>query len=294
MKNRLLAPWILALLLIPAATNPSRAQPDEWPRSVLITNDDGIDYPGLHTLARAFAPIARTYVVAPMENKSGSTNYMLALSNRYLVVERRELGDGIEAFAVDGFPGDAVALALGGLLDEPPDLVISGMNGGPNLGTVASLSGTVGAARTAALLGTPAIAVSGFSQELPETAAATATWVVELARSDLVRRLEPGAYVTVSVPRVPLEGIRGVRLARRAERDWRLRFVPTQEATGPARYELRFEALDVTAAAGTDIAVYEQGYLAVVPMSVDESDDDALDSAAAAPEYLPPWTVRQR
>lgn len=286
--------WILALLLLAASLEAAQAQ-DDWPRSVLITNDDGIDYPGLAPLAGAFAPIARTYVVAPMENKSGSTNYMLALSDRYLEVEPRDLGAEITAFAVDGFPADAVALALGGLLDEPPDLVISGMNGSPNLGADASLSGTVGAARTAALLGRPAIAVSGFSPELPETAAAAAAWVVELARSDLVRGLEPGDYLTVSVPRVPLDSIRGARLVPRGERGWRLRFVRAGDASdGRQRYDLSFEPLDATATEGTDVAVYARHYLAVVPMSVDENDREHLKSARTAPASLPRWTVPAR
>ena len=83
-----------------------------------------------------------------------------------LEVERREIGEGIEAFAVDGTPGDCVALALTGLMTDPPDLVISGINGGANVGAEWLFSGTIGAARVASL-GVPAVAVSGLDDDLP-------------------------------------------------------------------------------------------------------------------------------
>jgi 5'-nucleotidase len=115
---------------------------------VLITNDNGIEDVKIVELARAFSEIAETYVVAPLEDRSGSTHYLTVTQRGSFRVERRQIGKGIHAYAVDGFPADCVVLALTGIMkDSPPDLVISGINGGPNLGKDWLFSGTIGAAR---------------------------------------------------------------------------------------------------------------------------------------------------
>lgn len=287
---------ILAFAAVWPVHGPLAAQTESWPATVLITNDDGIDDPGLRALVEAFAPRVKTYVVAPMENKSGSTNYMLALSARSLEVERRDLMDGVVAYAVDGYPADAVALAIGGLLDEPPDLVVSGVNGGPNLQGDWSLSGTVGAPRMAAVLGVPGIAVSGYSPDHMETLAAAAAWVVELAHSSLVRELEPGGYLTVSVPRVALSEIQGVSVVSRAPRSWTLDFSAAEEAASqPGRqlWRLQFTPHETTPEEGTDVHAYRANRIAVVPMRVDENDRGTLEQLLRSGARLPAWPVSQ-
>lgn len=282
---------VLATALI-ATAGPVLAQDDAWPASVLITNDDGIDDPGLRALAQAFASVTKTYVVAPMENKSGSTSYVSALSTRRLEGESRDLGGGIVAYAVDGYPADAVVLALGGLLDERPALVISGVNGGPNLSADWSLSGTVGAARIAALLGVPAIAVSGYTTEQPETLAAVAAWVAELARSPLVRGMEPGDYLTVSVPRVPVSEIQGISIVSRSARNWELGFERSPEpasASGRESWQLTFSRRQVTLEPGTDVPVYQANRIAIVPMHVNEHDYELLEELMNSSAGVPAW-----
>jgi hypothetical protein len=119
-----------------ALGQPAEAQGADpaWPRRVLITNDNGLDDPKIVALARAFAPQAETWVVAPLVDRSGSTRFLSVSRSGRLAAERRELGAGIRAFAVDGFPADCVLLALyGPMRDARPDLVVSGINGGPNL-----------------------------------------------------------------------------------------------------------------------------------------------------------------
>jgi len=139
------------------------AATDTWPRRVLITNDDGIDDPGIRALATAFAEVTETWVVAAMQDRSGTSNFMsVRADNPTCEMEQRDLGAGITAYALDGYPADCVLVAARGLMqDNPPDLVISGINGGPTLRADGFGSRTVGAARTAALGGLPAIAVSG-------------------------------------------------------------------------------------------------------------------------------------
>jgi len=120
----------LVALLVNASARCAHAQRAEsqaavWPRTVLVTNDDGVDDPGLLALARAFARVAETFVVAPLDDRSGSTHYASLFSKHLLHVQEPDLGKGIRAYGVDGYPGDCVLLALRGLMvDRPPDLVV--------------------------------------------------------------------------------------------------------------------------------------------------------------------------
>lgn len=282
----------LGLLLFAAIHLPAASQSEAWPRRVLITNDDGIEDEGLLVLARAFAPLAETYVVAPMDNRSASTNYISAIAKRSLEVEPRDLGEGITAYAVDGYPADAVTFALTTLLaDDPPDLVISGVNNGPNLSDDAYLSGTIGAARMAAFFGIPAMAVSGHNGE-SETLAAIAAWVVELSRSQLVRRLESRQYLTVSFPRVPAAEIEGVDVVRRGPPTWKIEFERSDmPASEPERelWGLRIVPQSVTPPAGTDTYAYGENRIAIVPMRVDEHDYELLEKLLSSGGDIPSW-----
>ncbi len=286
------APSFLAVVLLLVTAGSAESQMSDWPRKVVITNDDGIDDDGLNALAKAFAAEAETFVIAPMENRSGSTNYVSAIATRSLMVQRRELGNGITAYAVDGYPADAVVFALAGLLaDDPPDLVISGINNGPNLSDDAYLSGTVGAARMAAFAGIPAIAVSGHNNE-PETLAAIARWVIALARTRLVRELEPRQYLTVSVPQVSLSEIAGVEIVRRGPWPYSVSLEPDSEFGGQPGQEvwrLRFSSRPITPPPGTDIHALGENRIAIVPMRVDEHDYDLLDRLLADGTELPAW-----
>jgi len=282
---------VLVLLLFMPSTSQSQAQTARL--RVLLTNDDGIDAEGLQALVRAFAPVAETYVIAPLANKSGSTNYISAIATRTLEVEQRDLGEGITAYGVAGFPADAIVFALRGLLvDNPPDVVISGVNGGPNLSDDWNLSGTVGAAQIAAFFGVPATAVSGYSDEHPETLAALSSWVVELASSPLVRNLEPGQYLTVSVPRVPAAQIAGVDIVRRGPRPWRLQLSRAERpASAPSRqvWSLRFEPRQLEPPPGTDLAAYAANRIAIVAMRADEHDPLLSTLLAEAASQIPAW-----
>ena len=283
---------VVAVILLLVSAGSVEAQTYDWPRKVVITNDDGIDDDGLNALAKAFAAEAETFVIVPMENRSGSTNYVSAIATRSLTVQRRDLGDGITAYAVDGYPADAVVSAIAVLLaDDPPDLVISGINNGPNLSDDAYLSGTVGAARMAAFAGIPAIAVSGHNNE-PETLAAIARWVIALARTRLVRELEPRQYLTVSVPQVSLSEIAGVEIVRRGPWPYSVSLEPDTEFAGqPGRevWRLRFSARSVAPPPGTDLHALGENRIAIVPMRVDEHDYGLLERLLAAGTELPAW-----
>ncbi len=268
-----------------------------WPRRVLITNDNGIEDIKIIELARAFSKVAETYVVAPKTDRSGSGNF-LSLGSRKPVatVEKRDLGPRITAYALDGYPADCIFWGFRGLLkDNPPDLVISGINGGPNLGYQWFNSGTVGAARTAAFAGMPAIAVSGLDKRYPHQVEAAVQWVVRLAQSPMVKNLGYGQYLTVSIPRVPPDKIKGIKILPRAGLPLSTLpfFTPAEDneknmAPRPGENWV-LNAPTEQPKAEKDVAAYNQNYIVVVPMKVSEVDETLMQILRNKKNALPSW-----
>lgn len=289
-STRILVPVLLALVPV-GAVAPLAAPPPEIPDRprVLITNDNGIDDVKLIALARAFATRAETWVVAPAEDQSGTGTSVKLLRAGAVAVERRDLGSGIEAFAVDGHPGDCVLVGATILRDRLPTLVVSGINGGPNLGAEWMFSGTIGAARVAALGGLPAIAVSGLDDDVPGAVDAAVDWVVRFAEHRAVRELQPGEYLTVSLPPGGPTEVDGVRIADRAP----LRRIPDlayDEASGVCRIT-GMTSLDVPLSAIADERLHADGAIVVVPMRVDEVDGTRLLEWIRRDPGLPTWHV---
>lgn len=285
----------LTLLLPALMVASAESQSADWPRTVLITNDDGFDSAGLMALVRVFSAEVKTYVVTTMENRSGTTNFISAFGKPAIEVEGRDLGEDVVAYAVDGYPADAVTLALGGLLPERPDLVISGINSGPNLANAWNLSGTIGAAQIAAFLGVPAIAVSGYSDDEPETLTAAARWTLRLARSRLVRQLDAGGYLTVSIPRVPVSQIQGIAVARRESFTYRLAFAKADEelGSGKERWSLRLLTTEQPPIQGTDRHAYAADSIVVIPMKADEHDHGLLEELNRGGDRIPTWAPEE-
>ena len=282
----------LVLLNTDLRMNFAREELNSWPKRVLITNDDGIEDVKMIELARAFSKIAETYVVAPLKDRSSSTNYISVFRKHALTVEKHQLGKGINAYAVDGFPGDCILLALKGLMrDNPPDLVISGINGGPNLGFDWLASGTIGAARIASYWGVPAIAVSGMKENIPGSLKAAVSWIVQLAKSDLVRQLKPKQYLTVSIPRIPPAKIKGVRIVERAGilLDFTFGYQTDKSTPEKTTWYLNRPKPITSVPFQSDASLYHKGYVIVVPMLADEHDYKLLSRLKNQTESLPKW-----
>ena len=290
--------WVASQPAQPLATENTRAprasltgeiaplQLQPWPARVLITNDDGIDAPGLSALVQAFSPTADIVVVAPTDNRSGSTSYASILS-RQVEVETRHVAGAGTAYAVDGYPADCVLIALTGLMvDDPPDLVISGINTGANVGDAWAYSGTLGAARISALHGIPAIAVSGGA---PDALAALAVWVVQLAHTTVVRELEPFQYLTVDAPDVPLADIKGVSVVPRARRVMSFGARLSTQVSGSRDVWVRSRGNRQPAPPGTDVDVLADGRIAITTMKADEQDLGLLREIQERVNELPTW-----
>ncbi len=281
-KSRAFFAVLGALLFVTALMGSESSDP--WFKRVLITNDNGIDDIKIIKLACEFAKVAETYIVAPSVDRSGATNYALSLKEGKISVVQKDINENFKAFAVDGYPADCILVGLAGIMREnPPDLVVSGINGGPNLAFEWIGSGTVGAARMASL-NVPAIAVSGLDDSIPGAAEAAAAWVVEFAQSELVRNLENSQYLTVSIPRIPFDQIKGVRLAKRAGLFVDFRFINDEKDRG--LWVLKPIPLKPDLSVESDLSLYNAGFIAVVPMKLDEHDFELYDRIKLNPEML--------
>ncbi|MDN5516011.1 MAG: 5'/3'-nucleotidase SurE, partial [Pseudomonas sp.] len=178
---------------------------------ILISNDDGVNAPGIAALHQALADYAECVVIAPAEDKSGASSALTldrplhptALANGYI--------------SLNGTPTDCVHLGLNGLLEQTPDMVVSGINLGANLGDDVLYSGTVAAALEGRFLSKPAFAFSLLSR-LPDNLPTAAYFARKLVEAHERLELSPRTVLNVNVPNLPLEHIRGVQLTRLGHR----------------------------------------------------------------------------
>ena len=241
---------------------------------VLLTNDDGITATGLNVMRRALLELADVdlEVIAPDSNRS-ATGRAVTLRDP-IWVEEVEFGDGTTGFATDGTPVDCVRFASLGLIEAPPELIVSGINHGANLGDDITYSGTVAAALEGILLGVPAVAVSQVrGGDFAQLAAFVARVVEEL--DDVP--MPAGTLLNVNGPGGEVRGARACRLGKRVYND---RMELTEEDGGRRRYRLYGEAPSYEHEAGTDFAAIAEGLIAVTPIHFDLTDRSGLDALA--------------
>jgi len=229
---------------------------------ILLSNDDGYLAPGLAALRRALEEVAELVVVAPESNHSGASNALTL--DRPLRVQQIESN----FYAINGTPADCVHIALTGLLDEKPDLVVSGINSGANLGDDTLYSGTVAAAMEGRFLGLPAIAVSlaGRKMQHFETAASiVADMIVKLDKQPLPADI----LLNVNVPDVPLSELKGVRATRLGHRLPPSPAVKAKDPNGRTVYWIGPAGLADNKADGTDFAAVIEHYASISPIQFD-------------------------
>jgi len=236
---------------------------------ILVTNDDGVDAPGLLALKQTLEKVGQVTVFAPEHNWSaaGHTKTM----HKPLRVNQVKLADGTMAYASSGAPSDCVALAVLGLSPCRPDLVVSGINQGANLGHDITYSGTVAAAMEGVIFGIPAIAVSLDSFESQDFACA-AEFAARLAAQVLARGLPPNTLLNVNVPAVPPEEIAGVLVTRLGKRVYRDVLVERQDPRGRNYYWIGGEPPAGVPEEGTDIWALAHNYISVTPLHLDMTD----------------------
>jgi 5'-nucleotidase len=253
---------------------------------VLLTNDDGIAATGLNVMRQALLelPGVELAVIAPDSNRSATARSIT--TRQPLWVEEVEFGDGSAGFATDGTPVDCVRFAALGLIEFGPELIVSGINHGSNLGDDITYSGTVAAALEGIVLGLPAIAVSqqadhgemdfragsGWEREDFEQAAAFVARIVEELNEVPIPE---GTLLNVNCPAGEVRGARACRLGKRIYND---RMELTEEEGGRRRYRIYGEMPGYEHADGTDFAAIADGLIAVTPLHFDLTDEAGIEA----------------
>lgn len=264
---RLLTLFAALAVLLPAGA-PTAAQA---PYRILLTNDDGVRAPGIAAMAQALSGLGEVTIIAPTENHSG-TGHAITLSDP-IYVERAEVA-GKQATGLSATPATCVRLAIANLMPQRPDLVVSGVNRGSNFGLNGYISGTVAAAREAAMQGIPAIATSLDITGHPNygPAAAATAKVVEIVKQG---GLPKGVFLNVNAPAGT--EFKGLKLATQSNQMGTERFDEARTPYGRRLFWSFFQQ-PTTAEPGSDVQAALDGYVAVTPLRASEFDDKAYES----------------
>lgn len=242
---------------------------------VLISNDDGVDAPGIRVLAETLGRLGRVTIFAPDRDRSGASN-SLTLDQPIRVTE---IEPGIHRVA--GTPTDCVHLALCGLLDDDPDLVVSGINNAANLGDDVIYSGTVAAAMEGRYLGLPAIAVSLCSRDhQPENFETAARAVMLLMERLLVDPLPADTILNVNVPDRPWDEIEGFEVTRLGHRHRAEPCLAQIDPRGRPVYWIGPAGPEQDAGPGTDFDAVRRGFVSITPIHVDLTRYQAMEKVA--------------
>ncbi len=238
---------------------------------ILISNDDGYSSKGLEFLAVALQNLGEITVVAPESNHSGASNSLTL--RRPLTIYTTSRGFK----AVNGTPSDCVHIALtGGLMGSPPDLVVSGINNGPNMGDDTLYSGTVAAASEAFLFGIPAIAFSLAAKDW-ENIESAALIAQQIVRHQLRNPFPMAVLLNVNIPNCPFEEINGLQVTRLGKRHPSQPVVQSKTPYGDIVYWIGPVGLASDSAPGTDFHAISQKFISITPLSLDLTQHTQLD-----------------
>jgi 5'-nucleotidase len=238
---------------------------------ILISNDDGFRAEGIQRLRAALATLAEVTVVAPDRNRSGASNSLT------LDVPLRVFEAEPGVYFVPGTPTDCVHLAISGLFDFEHDMVVSGVNDGPNLGDDVLYSGTVAAAMEGRFLGLPTLAISLCARSAGGAHFDTGAEVARLLVARLLERPLPSALIlNVNVPDVPFAELRGFRASRLGYRHRSAAVMRAEDPRGRPVYWVGAAGPGEDAGPGTDFDTVAQGYVSVTPLQIDLTRHAAL------------------
>lgn len=247
---------------------------------ILVTNDDGIHAPGIELLEQIARELSDdVWVCAPSDNQTGA-GHSLTLS---LPVRLRKHAE--QRFSVTGTPTDAVSIGLKQVMDGPPDLVLSGINAGANLGDDITYSGTVSAAMEGALAGIRSIALSQvMKQQRPPSGDrfhAARHWARRVIEPLLDAPFEPRTLLSVNFPLLDAEQVRGIRVVRQGFHDYaRASVVEGRDPRGGRYYWFGLDAIEHTPDHGTDLEAIAEGYISVTPLQLDLTHQATLTALA--------------
>lgn len=236
----------------------------------MLCNDDGIDSPGLAALEQQFKGKAEVYVVAP-QNEQSAVGHSLTLHHPL-----RKKKFSKHKYCIDGTPTDCVLVALKIILPRPPDIIISGINRGPNMGADVTYSGTVAAALEGALAGINSIAVS-ISDRDTEDFAVAAEITENIASLVLVNGLPSDTLLNVNIPFLPSDQIKGILVTRLGRRVYNEEMVAKTDPRGRKYYWIGGEEPGYVAEAGTDFDALEKDCVSITPLHFDMTNHDVKE-----------------
>lgn len=246
---------------------------------ILLTNDDGFDAPGMKVLLDIAQTLSNDlWIVAPSEEQSGA-GHSLTLTRPLRVRQR-----GDQQYSVDGTPTDSVMMAVARVMkDGPPDLILSGVNRGANLGEDVTYSGTVSAAMEGALAGIPSIALSqsyargDMGNDVPFDAASS--WGERVLRPLVKQSMDHRTLVNINFPAVPAGDVKGVRVVSQGIRDYgRLQIVSNRDPRGFEYHWFGLGPMVETPAHSTDLEAIEDGYVSVTPLHLDLTHYESIET----------------
>ena len=270
---------ILALLTAVALLAPASAQQlrQPPPYRILISNDDGVQAPGIAALAQIMQAIGDVSIVAPSRNYSGA-GHSIAGRDDAIIRDDLTLPNGLKAIGLSTTPASTMNVAIRNIMKPLPDLVVTGINRGYNLGYSGYVSGTLGGARQAVMLGVPAIAASMAAAGVPRDLPYAAEEVLGVARRVKMYGLPPRTFLNVSIPEMPEGGYKGYMVTRQAtQHGGEEGFQETRHpVTDRTIYWNVFKESTAGAAQGTDVWAVANGYVSVTPLKVGETDESQM------------------
>ena len=261
------------------STRPTQPAELEIIMHILVTNDDGVQAPGLLALAQSMRQVGDVTVVAPDRNWSASGH--VKTLERPIRVTETVLADGTTAYMSDGAPSDCVALPLLGFLENKVDLVVSGINPFSNIGHDVTYSGTVTAAMEAVIAGVPGIAFSLASEEKPATVPTDYGPAGEIAKRVVQNYVKDGllegVVMNVNIPYLSLEAIKGFIITRQGLRVYRDALDRRVDPRGRPYYWIGGESPTGVSEEGTDVGALASGYVSITPLQLDLTNYKAMD-----------------
>jgi 5'-nucleotidase len=259
---------------------------------ILVSNDDGISSDGILALARALAQIAQVTVVAP-EREQSTMGHALTLHKPLRVFHVRS-EPHLDLWATSGTPADCVYMGLRHVLKgKKPDLIVSGINRGANLGNDIYYSGTIAAAREGAVMDIPAIACSLNWHYEPGKVTPTFDWaaqyMVSFVKSIMQNHIPPGCLINVNFPNLPLNKVKGVKVARQGFLMYTDKIIPRKDNKGKPYFWLGGKYAGYKDIKGSDCEVLDKGYISVTPFRIDLTQYDYMETLA---KWIPGPQVR--
>jgi len=241
---------------------------------ILISNDDGINAPGIRALVANLEKENDILVVAP-DREQSAVGHAITIHDP-LKVSKKYVDDEFFGYAVSGTPADCVKLALCSLMSEPPDLIVSGVNQGSNLGTDIIYSGTVSAATEGTLLGIPSIAISvnSFKRDAKFSVAADA--VIKLIDKIKEFNLPKGTLLNVNVPNIERDEIKGWKLTYQGRTKYVEKYVERVDPRGNSYYWIDGDLVEREGENDADFHAVKEGYISVTPIQFDVTNHDYL------------------